>query len=115
MIHDSVLLCSQENEGYGDSWEYRVFSQIWLEPDVAESGRRYLTIRKVWPARFHRRLPDYPVDHEISVIGENEETVTGFSIAEMELTVERMRQAFDKPALILAEWQHKVITAAGAD
>jgi hypothetical protein len=102
----AVNPCSQENAGYGENWTYRAFSQIWHEPDCPESGRRYLTLRKVWPTSRRCKLPDYPVEHEIAVIGSEDECVTGFSIDEMESTVERMRQAFHKPALILAEWEH---------
>ena len=31
------------DDGYGKSWSYRVLSQMWTEPDVPESGQRYLS------------------------------------------------------------------------
>jgi len=30
---------------YGRHWSYRAFSERWTEPDVRESGRRYLRMR----------------------------------------------------------------------
>jgi hypothetical protein len=100
-------LCSQENAGYGTDWEYRVFSQIWTEPDVPESGRQYLTIRKVWPP-LKCKLPDYPVPGDISMVGDKEEFPSGFSNEELLITLKRMRSALDKPVLCLAEWQRQV-------
>jgi hypothetical protein len=59
----------QEDDGYERAWGYRVFSQLNTEPDVPESGRRYLTVRKVWPRNEPRgHLPDYPTPDDIAAI-----------------------------------------------
>jgi hypothetical protein len=38
-------------------WTYRVFSERYDEPDVLESGRRYLTFRRVWWTGFPADRP----------------------------------------------------------
>jgi hypothetical protein len=99
-----------EDDGYGKTWTYRVFSQLWDEPDVPESGRRYLSILKVWPRDRRGYLPDYPTPDDIAVIDSEDVSLGGHSIEQILLQIERINQALNKPALILAEWRHLLST-----
>ena len=47
MMSDGISPDQRPDDGYGRRWDYRAFSQMWTEPDVAESGRRYLTVHRV--------------------------------------------------------------------
>jgi hypothetical protein len=34
-------------DDFGRLWDYRVFSEMWTEPDCPESGRRFLSVHRV--------------------------------------------------------------------
>jgi len=92
---------TQSDDGYGRNWEYRVVSQLNSCPDDPIEQRRLLTLRRVfWMSR-----PRFsPVPGEIEAIEAEDAAPEAHSIAELEVELERMRRALDKPALILAEW-----------
>jgi hypothetical protein len=87
---------------YGSGWDYRVISQLNTCPDDGADQRRLLTLRRVW----WTKAPCFsPVPGDVLAIEWEDAASEGHSTAELEVELERMRQTFDKPALILAEWQ----------
>jgi hypothetical protein len=115
-VHDHFIAALNESdntrgpEHYGTNWEYRVVSQLDTEPDGTNSGKRILTIRRVWPReRYPGSLPDYPVPDDIAMIGHENVRPGGNSKEELRTELMRMERALDKPALILAEWESKIV------
>ena len=91
-----------ELDGYGRSWSYRVFSELWTEPDVPETGRRYLTVHRV---DWRHGAPDYPLPEDVIYIEHKPASPCGVTLEVALLDAERILHAFDKPALIKAEWR----------
>jgi hypothetical protein len=108
-----------ENDNYGRGWTYRLFSELWTEPDVPESGKRHLTIRRVYWSEF--RPVSHPIPEDVFAIDHEEAVPEGHTTEEIEVDLERMRKALDEPVMILAEWRSRlvkmvpVVTAEKAD
>ena len=95
-----------DDDGYGRDWDYRVFSSMWTEPDVPESGRRHLTVHHV--DYQHDALlgsHSHPLPGDVIYIDARPASPNGVETEAALLDAERIMQAFDKPALIKAEWQ----------
>jgi hypothetical protein len=98
------MMSAADDDGYGRHWDYRVFSQMWTEPDVAETGKRCLTVHLViWASR--RQPCDYPLPDDIDDIKFEPASPEGIGLEATLLDYERIGKAFDKPTLIKAEWQ----------
>jgi hypothetical protein len=91
-----------DGDGYGRSWSYRVFSSPYTEPDVPETGRRYLSVHLV---SWTRRPLDYPLHEDVFYIDARPASPCGVTLEAALLDAERVLRAFDQPALIKAEWQ----------
>ena len=101
-----------DDDGYGRAWSYRVFSVLNTEPDTPHTGHRFLTVHVVhW---VERPPPDYPVPGDVFAIDAQPATPSGELLEDAILDVERIRDAFDKPALIMAEWSRFITKPVNA-
>lgn len=104
-------MSNRDDDGYGRYWDYRVFSSMWTEPDVWESGKRFLTVHRVdYVSHIRGRAllgtHDYPIAPDDLIHIEAEPaSPEGCGMEAALLDAERIMRAFDKPALIKAEWQ----------
>lgn len=95
------------DDGYGKVWEYRVFSEMWTEPDVPESGKRHLTVHSVCynvPLSF-LGTRDYPLHDDVIYIEAEPASPEGVGLEATLQDAERIMKAFDRPVMIRAEWQ----------
>jgi hypothetical protein len=91
------------DDGYGRNWSYRLFSQTYTEPDVPETGKRYLTAHRV---DWRRRPPrDWPLEDDVVFIEDTPAAAGGVELEAWLLDAERILQAADKPTLIRSEWR----------
>jgi hypothetical protein len=91
---------ARDDDGYGRHWEYRVFSSMWMEPDVPESGRRHLTVHGV--DYQVGALSDHPLPDDVIYIEAKPASPNGVEMEAALLDAERIMHAFNKPALIKA-------------
>ena len=92
-----------DDDGYGRTWEYRVFSSLNTEPDCPDTGQRHLTVHVVsW---ITRPPPDYPLHDDVADIEHRPATPGGVGAEALMQDAERILRACDKPAMIKAEWQ----------
>lgn len=102
----------QEGDAHGKrcpGWTYRLFSELYTEPDCPESGSRRLTIRRVYWSEYS--VPR-PVPEDVFAIEHEEAVPQGHTTEELYVDLERMRLALDQPVLILAEWESRMTRTA---
>jgi hypothetical protein len=97
---------SDDDDGYGRHWDYRVFSQQWTCPDDWNVGQRYLTVHHVdYNNRYWMGTHDYPLEGDIIYIDHEPAAPKGIGMAEAMQDAERIMKAYDMPVMIMAEWQ----------